>query len=156
MTEIGALPDRFDVAVAVNSLVMPDPRELDESLKQIHAVLRPGGRFLGIVPAMDAVHYVTTLLLDRALLTGMPLESARRNAAAHGEHKYYDFAFGEFHYQGLHQHFWHPFEVRYRLARTGFRRVRKAKVLLSWEQFPCSKELKIHPAPWDWFFSAEA
>src|SRR5438270_78138 len=40
LTEI-ELPEPVDVAVAINSLVMPDVRDLERSLKQIHAVLKP-------------------------------------------------------------------------------------------------------------------
>ena len=156
LTDLGGLAGRVDVAVAVNSLVLPDVRELEEALRQVRSILRPGGRFLGIVPAMDAVHYYTMLLVDRALATGMPAAAARRNAAEHADHRLYDFAFGEFRYRGLEQHFWQPFERRYRLRRAGFRRVQAAKVLLAWEQFRCHEDLREQPPPWDWFFEAES
>ncbi len=155
LTDLGRFADQLDVAVAVNSLVLPDTAALDTSLHAIHAALHPGGHFVGIVPAMDAVHYFTMLLLDRARLTGMPPEKARQNAAYHAEHEYYDFAFGTFRYRGLEQHFWQPFEVRYRLRRAGFRRIRVAKVQLTWEQFGCAHEFSEHPPPWDWFFQAQ-
>ena len=155
LTELSDLKGELDVAVAVNSLVMPDLGDLEAALESVRAALRPGGGFLGIVPAMDAVHYFTMLLLDRARAQGLPPEKARQNAAHHAEHDYYDFAFGEFRYQGLEQHFWQPFEVRYRLKRAGFRRVRMTKVLLSWSQFgPTAPGLKDQPPPWDWFFAA--
>jgi SAM-dependent methyltransferase len=155
LTDLSALAGKVDVAVAVNSLVLPDPSELDASLCQIHTALRPGGTFLGIVPAMDAVHYYTMLLVDRALSAGMPTDAARKNAAYFGELELYDCAFGQFRYRGLEQHFWQPFEVRYRLRRAGFQRVRTAKVRLSWEQFACGGDLRRHPPPWDWFFQAQ-
>jgi SAM-dependent methyltransferase len=155
LTDLATLAGQVDVAVAVNSLIMPDIPDLEMSLKQIRATLRPGGVFVGIVPAMDAVHYLTMLLVDRALAAGKPLAAARKNAAHHAEHEYYDFAFGQFHYQGLEQHFWQPFEVRYRLRRAGFRKVRLARVDLAWQQFGVGADLKEHPPPWDWFFQAE-
>jgi SAM-dependent methyltransferase len=155
LTDLSALQGQVDVAVAVNSLVMPDIRDLERSLKEVAQALRPSGHFLGILPAMDAVHYHTMLLVDRALRTGMPMDKARQNAAKNGEHELYDFGFGQFHFQGLEQHFWQPFEVGYRLRRAGFRRVRLSKVLLAWEQFGCGAELKEFPPPWDWFFQAE-
>jgi SAM-dependent methyltransferase len=155
LTELGVFAGQVDVAVAVNSLVLPDTAALDAALHSIHGTLRPGGHFLGIVPAIDAVHYFTMLLLDRARLTGMPEDKARRNAAHHAEHEYYDFAFSTFRYNGLEQHFWQPFEVRYRLRRAGYRRIRMAKVHLAWEQFGCADELGHFPPPWDWFFDAE-
>jgi SAM-dependent methyltransferase len=155
LTDLTALAGQVDVAVAVNSLVMPDPGDLDKALRGIHASLRPAGRFLGIVPAIDGVHYFTMLLLDRARSTGMPADKARQNAAHHTEHALYDFAFGDFRYKGLHQHFWQPFEVRYRLRQAGFRGVRLTKVRLAWEQFGCcGRELANQPPPWDWFFQA--
>lgn len=155
LTDLSEFVGQVDVAVAVNSLVLPDTAALDSALRAIHATLREGGHFLGIVPAMDAVHYFTMLLLDRARQTGMPADKARRNAAHHAEHEYYDFAFGTFRYKGLEQHFWQPFEVRYRLRRAGFRRLRVAKVHLAWEQFGCARDLGDLPPPWDWFFHAQ-
>jgi len=155
LTDLGEFAGQLDVAVAVNSLVMPDTAMLDAALRCVHATLRPDGHFLGIVPAMDAVHYFTMLLLDRARLAGMPQDKARQNAAHHAEHEYYDFAFGTFRYQGLEQHFWQPFEVRYRLRLAGFRHIRVAKVHLAWEQFGCARDLSDQPPPWDWFFHAQ-
>ena len=152
---MGPLAGRLDVAVAVNSLVLPDLDELEAALRAVRSTLRQGGHFLGIVPAMDGVHYYTMLLVDRARRAGMPLAMARRNAAHHAEHDQYDFAFGQFRFQGLVQHFWQPFEVRYRLRRAGFRRVRLAKVHLAWEQFGAGADLSGQPPPWDWFFRAE-
>jgi SAM-dependent methyltransferase len=154
LTNLAALGETVDFAVAVNSLVLPNVGELEKALSAIHDLLKPGGHFLGIVPAMDGVHYFTMLLLDRARQAGMPEPKARQNAAHHAEHPCYDFAFGDFRYQGLHQHFWQPFEVRYRLRRAGFRKIRLAKVHLAWEQFGCDADLKDEPPPWDWFFSA--
>src|SRR5947209_7838759 len=135
LTDLADLDGQVDVATAVNSLVMPDPGDVERTLEVIHAALKPGGHLVGIVPAMDAVHYFTMLLVDRARRTGMPVAKARQNAAQHAEHHLYDFAFGGFRYKGLDQHFWQPFEVRHRLRRAGFRVVRLAKVYLKWEQF---------------------
>jgi SAM-dependent methyltransferase len=155
LTDLGGLAGQADVAVAVNSLVMPDIGELERALQQAHRILRRGGTLLGIVPAMDAVHYQTMLLVDRARRAGMPADKARQNAAHHGEHALYDFAFGQFRYLGLEQHFWQPFEIPYRLRRAGFRKVKTRKVRLAWEQFACAADLRRFPAPWDWFFRAE-
>jgi len=152
--QLGELPEQVDVAVAVNSLVLPDTSELNRALTTIAGRIKSGGHFMGIVPAMDAVHYFTLLLMDRARQAGMPEDKARKNAAHHAEHTYYDFAFSRFCYKGLDQHFWFPFEVRHRLRQAGFRRVRLARVRLSWSQFGCARDLGQWPPPWDWFFHA--
>jgi SAM-dependent methyltransferase len=145
-----------DVAVAVNSFVMPDVRDLDRCLERVRAALKPGGYFVGIVPAMDAVHYYTMLLAERALATGQPPIAARKNAAHHADHVHFDFAFGQFLYEGIEQHFWQPFEVRHRFRRAGLRLVRLRKLHLSWKQFAGGAELKQFKAPWDWLFVARA
>ena len=154
-TDLSVLPQPLDVAVAVNSLVLPNPADLEKALGEIHRCLKPGGIFLGILPAMDAVHYYTMLLIDRALKMGKPIDIARKNAAHHCEHEYYDFAMGQFRFRGLQQHFWQPFEIAYRFRRTGFTLKRLKKIHLSWKQFAGGKELKEYPPPWDWFFLAK-
>lgn len=153
-SDLRAVPEKVDIGVAVNSLVQPHPDELEKALQEIRGVLKRGGVFLGILPAMDAVHYYTMLLIDRARQKGMPIAAARKNAAEHAEHEYYDFAFGQFRYRGLEQHFWQPFEVRYRFERCGFALAKLKKVGLSWKQFAGAKDLKDRPPPWDWFFLA--
>jgi SAM-dependent methyltransferase len=153
--DLRILPEPVDVAVAVNSLVLPNPAELEQALREIGRCLKPDGYFLGILPAMDAVHYSTMLLLDRALQSGKPIDAARKNAAHHAEHETYDFAFGQFHFRGLEQHFWQPFEVGYRFRRTGFALKRLKKIHLSWKQFAGGKDLQEYPPPWDWFFLAK-
>src|ERR1700693_2570141 len=47
LTELGGLAGQVDVAVAINSLVMPSVADQELCLRQIHAILRPGGSFLG-------------------------------------------------------------------------------------------------------------
>ncbi|MCS7160176.1 MAG: class I SAM-dependent methyltransferase, partial [Gemmatales bacterium] len=134
LQDLHPLHGQLDVAVAINSLGLPDPADIDEALRQIRSCLRPGGWFLGIVPAMDAIHYMTMVLVDRALARGLPLDIAQKNAAHHVGHQEYDFAFSRFHYRGTEQHFWFSFEVPYRLRRAGFIRIRWAKVMIPWSQ----------------------
>lgn len=154
LTDLAALPGPIDVAVAVNSFVMPELNDLMRCLGEVHRVLRTGGTFLGIVPSMEGVHYLTMLLLDRARQRGMPQDAARKNAAVHAEHELFDLAFGEFRFRGLLQHFWYSFEVTHRLQQAGFDRVRVRKAPLSWDQCACGQELKDFPPVWDWFFQA--
>src|SRR5690606_27365726 len=113
MDELDDYRGRFDVVVAGNSLVMPDVRDIDRTLAAIHASLRPGGRFLGVVPAIDALYYQTMLLMDRALEKGYEPKEAERLAAHQAEHRLYDFAIGRFSFQGLRQKFWQPFEIEH-------------------------------------------
>jgi SAM-dependent methyltransferase len=153
MHEIDDLAGQIDVAVAVNSLVMPDVRLIDRTLRAVRACLRPDGQFLGIVPSIDAIAYHLMLLTDRALERGLAPREAERLASAQVERQYYDFAFGRFRYQGLSQKFWHPFEIEHRFAKAGFTGMTLRKVLYPWdESLDGSNQLGDLPRSWDWFF----
>ncbi len=155
MHDLDDLAGQVDVAITVNSLVMPDVRLIERTLQSIHASLRPGGVLLGIVPSIDAIQYQTMLVLDQTLEQGLEPPEAMRFTRHHAEHRYYDFAFGTFKFEGLRQKFWLPFEVEHRLGRAGFRDVRLSKVLYPWEETqPGSVELCNFPPSWDWFFMA--
>ncbi len=155
MHDLDDLDGQVDVAVAVNSLVMPDVRVIDQTLKAIRASLKPGGQFLGILPSIDAIIYHTMLLMDKALERGLAPKEAERLAALQAERRYYDFAFGRFRFQGLHQKFWQPFEIEHRFAKAGFTEIRLGKVLYPWDDsLAGSDELKDLPRSWDWFFQA--
>ncbi len=147
----------FDVAVAVNSIVMPDVRDIDRTLAAVRASLRPGGVFLGIMPAMDAIHYHTMLLNDEALDRGLDPEEAERHATFQGEHHFYEFAFGRFEFRGLRQKFWQPFEIEHRFAKAGFPKVELEKVLYPWDEtITGGPTFADFPRSWDWSFRAVA
>ncbi len=155
MHELSDYTGQFDVAVAINSLVMPDVRVIDKTLRAIHDSLRPGGLFLGVVPSIDAIHYHTMLLMDQALDKGMSPEEAERTAAFHAEHQYYEFAFGRFKFLGLRQKFWQPFEIHHRLKKAGFASIELDQVLYPWdESMAGGSDFADYPRSWDWAFRA--
>ncbi len=157
MHKLDELAGQLDVTVAINSLVMPDVRLIDRTLRSIHASLKPGGLFLGVVPSIDTIYYHLLLLMDQALDQGVEPREATRLAQLQIERRHYDFAFGEFHFDGLRQKFWQPFEIEYRLNKAGFASTTLAKVLYPWDDSVAGSEtLRGFPRNWDWFFQARA
>jgi SAM-dependent methyltransferase len=157
MHELDDLAGAIDVAVAVNSLVMPDVRLIDRTLCSIRKSLRPDGLFMGVVPSIDAIYYHMMLLIDHSLDQGFPLVEAEKLAALHVERRQYDFAFGRFQFEGLRQKFWQPFEVEYRLKKAGFSAPILKKVLYPWDESLASGgDLTAFPPSWDWFFRTRA
>ncbi len=157
MHELEDLEGKLDVAVAVNSLVMPDVRLIDRTLSAIRKSLKPDGLIMGVVPSIDAIYYHMMLLIDQSLDQGFPLAEAEKLAALHVERRHYDFAFGRFQYEGLRQKFWQPFEVEYRLKKAGFSAPALKKVLYPWDESLASGgALTAFPPSWDWFFTARA
>jgi SAM-dependent methyltransferase len=157
MHELDDLAGQLDVAVAINSLVMPDVRLIDRTLRSIRASLKPGGLFLGVVPSIDTIYYHFLLLTDQAIDQGIEPREARRLAELQIERRYYDFAVGEFHSGGLRQKFWQAFETEYRLNKAGFTAITLAKVLYPWDESVAGSDtLGGFPRNWDWFFQARA
>jgi SAM-dependent methyltransferase len=155
MHDLDDFAGKLDVAVAVNSLVMPDVRLIDRTLRAIRQSMRPGGQFLGVVPSIDAISYQIMLLVDQSLADGCSPREAERLAALHVERRRYDFALGQFRYQGLRQKFWRPFELEYRLSKAGFARTTLEKVLYPWDgNLAGGEALTGFPPSWDWFFLA--
>ena len=157
MHQLDDLAGRLDVAVAVNSLVMPDLRLLDRTLAAVKRSLKSGGMFLGIVPSIDAIAYHLMLLVDQALAQGLDEREAERVAGLRLERRQYDFALGRFRFKGLKQKFWQPFEVEHRLGKAGFTVCALEKVLYPWDDsLPGGEGLAGFPPSWDWFFMARA
>jgi len=155
MHELDDLAGTLDVALSVNSLVMPDLRVVDKTLRSIVAALKPGGRFLGVVPSIDAIHHHSLMLWDAYLDQGYSLEEAEKLVATHMEHHMYDFAFGKFRFGQLDQKFWQPEELRYHLSKAGFTNIRMVKLEYPWDDSLAGyKLLKNHPKTWDWTFEA--
>lgn len=153
--ELDDFVSQFDVAVAINSLVMPDVNLIDRSLRSIRASLLPDGQFLGIVPAMDAISYHLVLLMDQAIDQGLEPKEAEKFASLNVERRRYDFAFGRFRFQGIHQKFWQPFELEYRFKKAGYTSLVIQKVLYPWDDnVPGDDDLAEFPRSWDWFFQA--
>jgi SAM-dependent methyltransferase len=157
MHDLDEYTAQFHVVLAINSLVMPDVRLIDRSLLSIRASLKPDGLFVGIVPSIDAIAYHLMLLKDHALQQGYEPREAGRLAGLLAERRYYDFAFGQFHFQGLRQKFWQPYEVEHRLKKAGFTAITVSKVLYPWDDsLPGGNELAGFPRSWDWFFLTRA
>jgi SAM-dependent methyltransferase len=153
MHDLDEFIGKLDVAVAVNSLVMPDIRLIDRTLRSIRESMRPGGQFMGIVPSIDAIAYHLMLLKDQALEQGLDPKDAERLAALRADSRHYNFAFGQFQFQGLRQKFWEPFEVEHRLAKAGFTGTTLSKVLYPWDDdLAGGNQLAVFPRSWDWFF----
>ncbi len=151
--DLAEFAGQVDIAVAINSLVMPDVRMIDRSLGAIRASLRPDGQFVGIVPSIDAISYHAMLLMDQAIDEGFEPKDAENFASLNVERRRYDFIFGKFHFQGIKQKFWQPFELEYRLKKAGFTTVALQKVLYPWnDDVAGDDDLAGFQRSWDWFF----
>lgn len=155
MHELDDLNGTLDLAFSVNSLVMPDLRVVNKTLGNIWQSLKPGGKFMGVVPSVDGIHHHTLMLWDAYLDDGYAMEEAERLVATHMEHHLYDFSLGRFKFGDLDQKFWQPDELKYHLQKVGFTDTRLVKLEYPWDDSLAGyKQLKSHPRTWDWTFCA--
>ena len=153
--DAGRFRARLDVAVSVNAVLTPDAERLDRIFDGLRAVLCPGGVLLGIFPAMEPVLYQGFLIHERERRTHEPLR-ARRRTSRILERAKYDFVHGTYRAGVRTQKFFYGFELRHRLRRAGFRRVRLGRVTYPWgpavggyESFPGE------PPMWDWLVRSD-
>ena len=156
MHDLDDLAGQLDVAVAVNSLVMPDVRVIDRTLCEPSVPASSPAASSWASSRRSTPSSITPCSSwTSALERGLTPREAERLAALQAERRYYDFAFGRFRYQGLHQKFWQPFEVEHRFTKAGFTSITLGKVLYPWDESAGSvEELAGFPRSWDWFFQA--
>lgn len=156
LSDLSAFRGKFDVAVAVNSVLAPSSRQVDRILREIHATLKPGGVFFGIFPAMDAVLYHAMLVLERENAEHEFEQTALRHTRRVCQKGKYDFLAGIFDDGGDRQKHYYEFELRRRLCHAGFMHLRFRKVRYPWDEsvsgFEC---FPGEPKLWDWLVSAE-
>ena len=157
MTDLSRFRMHFDITVAVNSILVPSVRAVNRILRQIRLTLKPGGRFLGVFPAMDSIIYYSMLVLERESAASRSEAAAIRRAMKVCERRKYDFLLGLFtDDDGGRQKHYYGFELRHRLRNAGFTNVRLRKVQYPWDEkvsgFDC---FPGQPKLWDWLACAE-
>lgn len=155
LRDLSALRARFDVAVVVNAVLAPDPRDVNTILGEIFESLRPGGRLYGVFPAMEPVLYQAMLIFEEEIGEVGEQKRALSRTRRRLERSRFNFELGVYDDGGLQQKFFYNFEITYRLKRTGFRDVRLGKVLYPWDPEQIGYEMfPGRPPMWDWFVRA--
>jgi SAM-dependent methyltransferase len=156
LADLSAFAGRLDVAVTVNAVLTPDPDRIDRIFGELRRVLRARGLLLGVFPAMEPILYQGYLIHERERRSHAP-ERARLRTSRILERGRYDFVHGTYREEKRAQKFFYAFELRHRLRRAGFRRLRLGRVTYPWgdavsgyESFPGE------PPMWDWLVRAEA
>ncbi len=152
MADLSAIAGRCDVAVAVNSVLMPSPRGVDNAFHQLMECLKSGGMLATICPAMEAVLYQALLVHERELSRHESEAAALTATTNILEKRKFDFVSGIFDDNGFRQKFYYEFELKYRLKKVGFKAVKLKKVLYPWgEDVSGYEDFFGQPRMWDWF-----
>ena len=142
----------FDLAVSINSIIVPSVKEVDKIFKEVRKTLKEGGRLLAVLPSMNSVLYVAMLVYEKQLAKLKDKEKAvARTKKIIGD---YGFIRGTFDHAGE-QKFYYDFEIEHRLKKAGFEKIKIERLRYPWKalenyemNFPKEEE------PWDWLVEA--
>jgi len=156
MRNLARYHERFDVAVAVNSVLLPSDRDVNRMLREAYATLKPGGILFGVFPSVESEAYIALLTFEREHRDLGDEQSAwKRTAQLIGRDRI-DFLRGIVGKSAVTQKFYYRFELVRRLGRAGFREIKIGKVVYPWRLLddPDARAFRGHPGFWDWFVTA--
>ena|SRR3989344_1137861 len=149
--------NQFDAVVTVNSILLPNIRDIEKMFKEAYNVLKQGGVLLGIFPAMESFLYQALLIQEKYLDNGETQEEALKKAQAAIDEAPCDFAAGLVKYKDSVQKNYYLFELKHRLWKAGFSNIVVRKVYYPWEVYEEEELLAFRGRKklWDWFVYAE-
>jgi len=150
--------NQFDVAVSVNSVLLPKIVDVEKILSQANQVLKENGTFLGVFPAMESFLYRALLVQEKAMEDGCSEEEALLKSKKDlDENTPCNFEAGIVKYPDCQQKNYYLFELKYRLWKAGFSNIKIRKVHYPWEVYEDDTLLAFHGKQklWDWFVYAK-
>ncbi len=150
--------NQFDVAVSVNSVLLPKIVDVEKILREANLVLKENGTLLAVFPAMEALLYRSLLIQEKALEEGFSEEEAIQKAKKDlTETTPCNFEAGIVKYPDCQQKNYYLFELKYRLWKAGFTNIKVRKVHYPWEVYEDDTLLAFHGKQklWDWFVYAK-
>ena len=137
---------RFDAILAVNVAIHPSKREWHQVLRSMFIKLKPGGRFLLVVPSRESADLVREASQqdDEEDIESVPssLVTARRRP-------------GIVRFGGVPTRHFEQTELREVLARLGLVSIRFRRVEYSWTSHAITPPADLKAArPWDWLIVA--
>ncbi|MBT3979698.1 MAG: class I SAM-dependent methyltransferase [Bacteriovoracaceae bacterium] len=120
LENLKGLENSFDLAISINSLLMPEYKNIKKSLLQIKNSLRKGGRFILVVPSMEAISQAYRWIYERELKLCGKRAKAITLANKNIEFERIHFGLGEYDTSDMIQKYFSRFEIETLLAETGF------------------------------------
>ena len=157
MGDMKKIHDSSNVAIAVNSVIMPSAKEIKKIFSEIYNVLKAKGIFLGIFPSMESILYEAMLAQEKYIDEGYDEKEALTLAKKHIRNFRCNFLTGTYRHDEIEQKHFYRFEIKYRLRSAGFRNIKIMRVLYPWNISADSGYGNFYGKPeiWDWFVIAE-
>ncbi|GBE19522.1 demethylmenaquinone methyltransferase [archaeon BMS3Abin17] len=156
MTNLQSFDNKFDVAIAINSILSGNLNEINKIFKEIHKILRKDGKFIAILPSMEVFIYQSLIIADKESKKNKNQEKIRRKIRELIMKQEHDFLLGITNFEGKQKHYY-QFEILWRLKKAGFKSIRIKRVFYSWEEFEEAGQgyFPGEDPPWDWYVICE-
>ncbi len=156
MRKLARYRNRFDVAVAVNSVLLPSSRDVTRMLQEAFHTLKPGGTLFGVFPSLESEAYIAMLTFEREHRNLNNEQRAWARTERIIDSGRIDFIRGTVGRSAVQQKFYFRFELIRRLRLAGFRDIQVGKVVYPWRLLddPQARAFRGNPGFWDWFVSA--
>ena len=152
MTKLKEFYNTFNVAVSINSIIMPSLVDVKKTFQEVYNILKPNGILIGVFPAIESESYEALLTFEREFKKTKDEEKAINNThRLIGDN--YDYLTGVINYKGKQKHYY-KFELDYRLKQIGFNNIKISKVLYPWKVYG-GGIFRNKPGIWDWFVIAK-
>ncbi|MBS3167475.1 class I SAM-dependent methyltransferase [Candidatus Woesearchaeota archaeon] len=147
--------NKFNLAVAINSIIMPSSKEIDKSFREVFKILKKQGKFIGIFPSMESFLYYGFLTFQSELRFNSE-SKAKQSTIYLTDSKKFDYLFGTYDLNGK-QKALYEFELILRLKKAGFKNIKIQKVVYPWKEIKDAGfgNFKKFPELWDWIVIAK-
>ncbi len=158
MANLSEFEGKFDVAVAVNSMLTTDIMKLHLMIKEVFKILKPGGKLFVIIPSMEVYIYQNMLFVDQKLNKGQMQDKVLEQASKTLVYSSYDAFQGliDFGHEDKQKAFYR-FEIVYRFGKAGFSNFNIEMVPYRWTKWKQAgqKYFPKEEPPWDWYFTCD-
>ncbi|VVB79206.1 Ubiquinone/menaquinone biosynthesis C-methyltransferase UbiE [uncultured archaeon] len=156
ISKLEGLENKFDVAIAINSIITSEVSEINKMLTQVNNTLKEGGKFMGIFPSMEVYLYQSLIIAENMSKEDKNSKKVRKRIRKLIKEKEHDFLLGITNFEGKQKNYY-QFELVWRLKKAGFKKIEIKKVLYSWEEFAKAGQeyFPEEESPWDWYVICE-
>ena len=149
-------PEKFDAALAVNSIVSPDIKNINKTLKNIYKLLKKKGKFFCVVPAMEIYAYQSLIIAEMESRKNPGYKKMLRKVKKAIPEEEHDFLLGITDFDGKQKNYYR-FEILWRLKKAGFKNIEIKRIFYSWREFENAGQgyFPREDLPWDWYAVCE-
>ncbi len=147
---------KFDVALAINSIITPNIKNINKIFRNINKILKKGGKFFCVVPAMEIYAYQSLIIAEMESKKNFSYKKMLRKVKKAIPEEEHDFLLGITDFEGRQKNYYR-FEILWRLKKAGFKNIQIKKIFYSWKEFEKAGQRYFpkEDLPWDWYAVCE-